>query len=362
METMKPVDGRHLSGSIAAALALCAHSAMSFSPPDLEDLALWLDASVAESIEIESGSVAAWNDARGGVAGGFQDSEAARPAIATENDLPAVVFTGTAWLDTTYEYLSRSDTRASVFVVAKSTAPEQTGFLLHSDGSQSTRSRQGFSIVWIDGAGDVVLGGGLNAFEDTPDGDNIIGASWDNSAGEGLTLANGWMQPASVNGAYTSNRLQIGARSSGDIPWTGHLRELLVFERDLTPDNCRRVEGYLAHKWDLAGNLPEEHPYKEAPPQGVLFTKTTPFQIADPTTGSTAFTGSNKVTLLDFPIPEGYDHYQLTFGQNDPAGIVPEDWQFTNSLPTVLTFERPALNADISFVTAKVAAAKRTAT
>lgn len=34
------------------------------------------------------------------------------------------------------------------------------------------------------------------------------------------------------------------------------------------PDTTDRqlIEGYLAHKWDLAGNLPSDHPYKSAPP------------------------------------------------------------------------------------------------
>jgi hypothetical protein len=34
----------------------------------------------------------------------------------------------------------------------------------------------------------------------------------------------------------------------------------------LSTDDVSRIEGYLAHKWALTGNLPSDHPYKTEPP------------------------------------------------------------------------------------------------
>ena len=34
----------------------------------------------------------------------------------------------------------------------------------------------------------------------------------------------------------------------------------------LSDADREKAEGYLAHKWGLAGNLPDAHPYKAAPP------------------------------------------------------------------------------------------------
>ncbi len=42
--------------------------------------------------------------------------------------------------------------------------------------------------------------------------------------------------------------------------------EVLVFARLLTTTELEMVEGYLAHAWGLAANLPGGHPYKSAPP------------------------------------------------------------------------------------------------
>jgi hypothetical protein len=47
---------------------------------------------------------------------------------------------------------------------------------------------------------------------------------------------------------------------------TGDLGELIVTRTALTLAERQRLEGYAAHKWGLAGNLPGDHPYRSAPP------------------------------------------------------------------------------------------------
>ena len=46
--------------------------------------------------------------------------------------------------------------------------------------------------------------------------------------------------------------------------------EILIVGGTLAADDRQRIEGYLAHKWQLAGNLPEDHPHKASAP-GELF-------------------------------------------------------------------------------------------
>ena len=48
--------------------------------------------------------------------------------------------------------------------------------------------------------------------------------------------------------------------------YQGVIYEVLIFNTDLTTDRRQKVEGYLAHKWALAGDLPASHPYKVNPP------------------------------------------------------------------------------------------------
>jgi hypothetical protein len=46
----------------------------------------------------------------------------------------------------------------------------------------------------------------------------------------------------------------------------GAFSEVIFFAADLSAADRQKVEGYLAHKWALAGNLPADHPYKSAAP------------------------------------------------------------------------------------------------
>lgn len=55
--------------------------------------------------------------------------------------------------------------------------------------------------------------------------------------------------------------------SSPSAGLTGFLYEIVFFSSVLNDSNRRRAEGYLAHKWGIAGNLPGGHPYKLKSPR-----------------------------------------------------------------------------------------------
>jgi hypothetical protein len=42
--------------------------------------------------------------------------------------------------------------------------------------------------------------------------------------------------------------------------------EIIIFDTVQSNTNRQMLEGYLAHKWDLAASLPNDHPYKNAAP------------------------------------------------------------------------------------------------
>ena len=67
--------------------------------------------------------------------------------------------------------------------------------------------------------------------------------------------------------------LTIGAGVAGADRWlNGDLAELIVTRTAPTTDERQRIEGYLAHKWGLAANLPSAHPYNVAAPAGAVVT------------------------------------------------------------------------------------------
>ena len=60
--------------------------------------------------------------------------------------------------------------------------------------------------------------------------------------------------------------IDIGSSYAGDQNWTGDSAEILMYDSALTTNQRRQIEGYLARKWGLSGNLPTIHPHKTIQP------------------------------------------------------------------------------------------------
>lgn len=58
----------------------------------------------------------------------------------------------------------------------------------------------------------------------------------------------------------------IGRSGSSPIYFGGMIGEIVVVNEFLSDADRQKIEGYLAHKWGLAGSLDAGHPYKSAPP------------------------------------------------------------------------------------------------
>jgi hypothetical protein len=58
----------------------------------------------------------------------------------------------------------------------------------------------------------------------------------------------------------------LGASIGTSSTFDGQIAEVLVFNSALTTSDRQKIEGYLAWKYGLQGNLPAGHPYKSAAP------------------------------------------------------------------------------------------------
>ena len=58
---------------------------------------------------------------------------------------------------------------------------------------------------------------------------------------------------------------QVGAAINNSI-YSGVLNEILIYNTALSVPQRQSIEGYLAWKWGLQGNLPATHPYSKFPP------------------------------------------------------------------------------------------------
>ena len=72
---------------------------------------------------------------------------------------------------------------------------------------------------------------------------------------------------AKVGTTVAATGMIIGAQANNTSQfWPGYLNEFLLVPRNLTLLQRQQMEGYLAWKWGLQGNLPSTHPFKNGPP------------------------------------------------------------------------------------------------
>lgn len=78
---------------------------------------------------------------------------------------------------------------------------------------------------------------------------------------------------------------------------------------------------------------------------GADFLPALPFTLADQETGSTEFTNSNEVDIVDFPIPEDYDLFQITeSGESQSLGA----WTSTSAVPGDVVYTQPTADTNVT--------------
>jgi hypothetical protein len=69
--------------------------------------------------------------------------------------------------------------------------------------------------------------------------------------------------------ATNSTRVGIGGYADGSGSQQAvniDIAEIVFYQSALSLSNREKIEGYLAWKWGLQANLPNDHPYKSSPP------------------------------------------------------------------------------------------------
>jgi M6 family metalloprotease-like protein/uncharacterized repeat protein (TIGR02543 family) len=238
-----------------------------WSPLDLNPV-LWLDGTTAT---IHSGTVSISNrGAGGGVVSG--------PAALAANGigtLQAVSFNGSG------QYLTGA---------YANTGTTLTAFFVGKSSSTSQLSYAGMMDVWASGqASDWNNVGSAVLFGQNSTTSNSIythrNAVLASATG---TLTSPFLAATAFNG--TSNTFYLNGTASGSIAstgnfntanvalggrwtssafntwWNGNFGEAVICNANLSASDRQKMEGYLAHKWGLAGNLPADHPYKTQSP------------------------------------------------------------------------------------------------
>jgi hypothetical protein len=70
------------------------------------------------------------------------------------------------------------------------------------------------------------------------------------------------------NSLVSGQTLAVGMASGIDSVFDGEIAEVICYQGDVGKADREKVEGYLAHKYGLAGKLPSTHPFKNTVPGG----------------------------------------------------------------------------------------------
>jgi hypothetical protein len=266
--------------------------------PSMISTALWLDAADSATIAASSGAVSQWNDKSGGATNFTQGTAGARPATgsATLNGRNVLTFDGgdtllagdaldSVWTGAAFHLfcVAKNDdavsANGSILTKTASGADNQRSFAYYI----RTSKLQLFAAYTLDTLNFTVVDGSTSISNSAW----TIGTAAYTSTGSGSANTTSRVQ-MTVNGAdqtevvnsFIGNlgtiqngtaQLAVGslAGTSGTtngVPLTGAIGEIIVTASVLSTLNRQKTEGYLAHKWGLTANLPNDHPYKTVGP------------------------------------------------------------------------------------------------
>ena len=269
--------------------------------PSLISTALWLDANDSGTVIQGGGAITTWNDKSGNGRNAIADGNPTYSATGMSTSKPAVQLDGTGDAFVSSITGIGSFNALDVYMVMQSTAAAAADLnTAHFWGWGNLGGASGpypgstaLALLSITGnlAGELITvnavggisGGQLgsstysraaNTAQIVNSRNSTTGTSlFTNGSAVTLGLASGITTstntaPSSI--AYTvDSNLHIGAvRSSGNLAYSPAIKygEVIVSSTLLSTLDRQKTEGYLAHKWGLTANLPNDHPYKTVGP------------------------------------------------------------------------------------------------
>ena len=226
-----------------------------WTPTGMSGLQMWF-AAEDETITSSSGKVSEWRDKSGNLLHATQSTAANQPTFFS-SDAFGRKSVGNATSEGLLGLICPSTTYKEVFIVG-----------YYGAGTESVFSgiNTFFSGPGTNNAQRVAGNNATNAFLTT----SAFTSSVFKNASDTSTTAPLPLPPTilrfSAASAVTQQTFLFYSSLSSGRSFNGAFSEVLFFASNLSATDRQKVEGYLAHKWNLAGNLPSDHPYKSAAP------------------------------------------------------------------------------------------------
>ena len=266
-----------------------------FTPTQISGCSLWLDGADPAGngvIPANGTSITSWVDKSLSGNTCSNASSINSPVLYSSilNGKPVLSFTGPAvlntttsqWLDNTV--MTFPNTKNTIFALVYNDNSTSKSFTANNyiisgraDALISYSSYSGNNFATFIGSGS-----GWNDLNTNTPSQNMNGV-W---AITGMTLNTNVLTPYYNGTALNTRSGTMGSTTGfiiGDAPsgyrgqcWNGYMAEIIMFPTVLGNTQRQQVEGYLAWKWGLQGNLPAGHPYKNINNNYNPFPSTTP--------------------------------------------------------------------------------------
>jgi len=246
-------------------------SSSSLWTPEQITTALWLDADDASTITLNGNNVSQWDDKSGNGRNATQVTAINQPEYTTAglNGKNVVTFGGNDYFSLSNDIVSSPSTIVVVFkfnnfneINPRIYDIKKSGQSLQLIRDGSTTSIGTKNTVWQPSAA------GTKWHSSQTTDPEIIAINFEN-ASTALSL-NGTLSTntgsMSIGAAGTDSTLGVRADLVASTYLNGFISELVVVDTSLSTSDRQKLEGYLAHKWEIPYNLPANHPYKSSPP------------------------------------------------------------------------------------------------
>lgn len=251
--------------------------ASSFNPLLLSNCELWYDAAEFTSLTFSSGSnISQWSDKSGNARNATQASVGNQPVLSnTPRNFPVVGNTGSSGLTGTLTV--NGLTNMTIFVVCNTTSATEVAvnngrLLFYIAETGSWGSIQMYisqtRLDWRFGTGQAGNAPTFNLPSNVSTNYNIVSISKASTQETGFLNGTNIASYTAANTtiANTSNAFFITGPSLSSTYSANNIAEFLVYTSAITASQRQAIEGYLAWKWGLQGNLPTSHPYKTTRP------------------------------------------------------------------------------------------------
>jgi len=235
---------------------------------------LWLDAADAGTVTESSGQVSQWDDKSGNARNATQTTGANQPdyVLGEQNGLNIMRLNGSTEffsLGTGLDWMAPDADHVAFVVLENGNDVNIYGALTGGSGDASLHV--GFSGAnyrmnrWGNDWGTARTAN----YNSTP-AYNFLRFGWD-EGGQKYVWANAKKEADSGTHVASGLSAMAGGGSIGNVVGQGYLDadlgEFVILSTAAPPqDDVDKIEGYLAWKWGLEGNLPSGHPYESAAP------------------------------------------------------------------------------------------------